>query len=49
MACSPAVVAVGLNCSAGSNAEESFNSAILGNDALQKLTLFKSGNVINTL
>ena len=42
MACSPAVVAVGLNCSAGSNAEESFNSAILGNDALQKLTLFKS-------
>ena len=42
MACSPAVVAVGLNCSAGSNAEESFNSAISGNDALQKLTLFKS-------
>lgn len=42
MACSPAVVAVGLNCSAGSNAEESFRSAFLGNDALQKLSLFKS-------
>lgn len=42
MSGSPAVVAVGLNCSAGSNAEMSFQSAISGDDALQKLTLFES-------
>lgn len=38
----PAVVSIGLNCSAGANAEESFSSAILGNDALQKLSVFDS-------
>lgn len=38
----PTVVALGLNCSAGANAKESFNSATAGCDALRKLTLFES-------
>ncbi len=42
MSRSPAVVAAGLFCAAGKNAEESFCAAVSGRDGLEKVSLFES-------
>ncbi len=42
MSRAPVVIAVGLNCAAGTNADASFDSAERGADALRKLSLFES-------